>query len=126
MKGTSEPDVLVEAVCEQLSFIDDLKKLFECVICRTVAKAPIISTCCHRVIGCAECVEQWRRTHSRCPLCSQTGHMMECFGLKGIEGISSLFRAGEASEVITPSPTVDVEANSEDDFEDLPAFSTSS
>ena len=84
MKGASEPQVLVgaagmgakleeigkklDSVCQQLSFIDDLKKVFECVICRAVAKAPIISTCCHRVIGCAECVEQWCRANSRCPL----------------------------------------------------------
>ena len=47
-----------------------VKEVFECVICRDIAKKPVVSTCCLRVVGCDPCVEQWVIENSSCPLCS--------------------------------------------------------
>lgn len=118
-------DKKLDTLDKKLSFLDDIKKVFECVICRSTVYAPLVSPCCNRIIGCRTCVTTWRNTHSRCPLCSVSGRMADAFELKGIDDFTALFRAGENLET---SANVDVDVDTvstgaSDEFEDLPAFS---
>ena len=108
---------------KKLSFLDDIKKVFECVICRSTVSAPLVSPCCNRIIGCRACVTTWRNTNTRCPLCSISGRMAQAFELKGIDDFTALFRAGESSGNIEASGGADVDTvstGSSDEFEDLP------
>ena len=95
--------------------MDDVKKGFECVICHLPARAPVVSPCCQRIIGCGQCVQRWLLSSSRCPLCSVTGRMTEVFGLKGIDDLTGIFRLGDNDgSQATLSPSVDVEATDDD------------
>ena len=42
---------------KRLSFLDELAQAFHCVICKSMAVAPVVSPCCQRVIGCHSCAE---------------------------------------------------------------------
>ena len=71
----------LDSLGEKFSFIDNvvdaMKKIFECVICRSVVHSPVVSHCCQRIIGCRTCVATWRETSTRCPLCSVSGRMAD-------------------------------------------------
>ena len=112
----------VSCVHQKLVFMNDLKKGFECVICRLPSKCPVVASCCQHVVGCSACVNRWRETHSRCPLCSITSTPSVFFSLKGITG---LFRVGDDREAMTTE--VETAATSDDssnEFEELPTFCT--
>ena len=109
-------------LCNKLSFIDDIKKVFECVICRSTVQSPVVAPCCKRIIGCRGCVSTWRATSTRCPLCSVSGHMAESFELKGIDDLTGLFRAGHSVETSASTDVDTISTGSSDDFEDLPNF----
>ena len=49
-----ELDKKLDSVLEKLTFINDLKRVFECVVCRSPFKLPVVSPCCQRIIGCKE------------------------------------------------------------------------
>ncbi len=56
----------VSRINAKLRFMDDLTKLFECVVCKSICKHPVVAQCCQRLIGCSGCVERWLQS---CPLC---------------------------------------------------------
>ena len=112
---------------KKLSFIDDIRAAFQCVICRSPARLPVVAPCCQRIIGCGECVQRWILNNSRCPLCSVSGRMMESFGLKGIDHLTGFFRVGEsvvdtASQSTSSVNVEDVDDDSANEFEDTPTF----
>ena len=118
-------DKKLDQIEKKLSFMDDIKKTFECVICRMPARSPVVAPCCQRIIGCGQCVQRWILNNSRCPLCSVTGRMTEVFGLKGIDDLTGFFRLGESDSQASSSPVVDVEVTDEDsssEFEDARTF----
>ena len=83
--------------------------------------------CCERVVGCDECVKKWRGTHSRCPLCSVEGRMTNSFILKGVDGITGIFRVSDDSEsvlVVDGNPTSSEDSANE--FEEMPSFRSTS
>ena len=116
-------DNKLDEIDKKLSFIEELRKAFQYIICQSSAKSPMVAVCCQRVIGCKECVQRWCLTNTRCPLCSVTGRMTESFCLKGFD---DLLGVNDRYTVPATSPTViDVEATSDDsanEFEEMPAF----
>ena len=40
----------------KLAFLDELSQGFQCVICKSTAKTPVVSPCCQRVVECESCV----------------------------------------------------------------------
>ncbi len=124
-------DQKIDAILNKLTFVDDMRRVFECVVCRLPVKLPVVSPCCQRIIGCKECVSRWLETNRRCPLCSVSGRTADAFDLKGIDELIGFFRASENSgqqqdshsqpaEAPAVPPVVDV--TSDDEFEDLPNF----
>lgn len=87
----------LEEILSRLSALEKLlvtavsvKEVFECVICRDVAKKPVASTCCHRVVGCEPCVEQWVIENCSCPLCSSQATSLFFHELKGFDEVLSM------------------------------------
>lgn len=115
----------VKSINEKLQFISDIKKGFECVVCRLPCREPVVSSCCQRIIGCGECVSRWANSNSRCPLCRIETSTTTSFHLKGIDCITGLFRLVDDRDNVGEA-TVEVDtATSEDssnEFEDLPSF----
>ena len=115
-----EIDKKLDAIDRKLSVFDDIKKTFECVICRSVVRYPMVSLCCKRIIGCKRCVSTWRTTSTRCPLCSDAGEKSQpMFALKGIDDLTALF-----CDRVPPIHESSESSVSSDDFEDLPPFPT--
>lgn len=115
----------LDVIDRKLSFLENMKKVFECVICRSTVCCPVVSTCCQRIIGCRVCVSTWRTTNQRCPLCSVSGSM-DTMELKGIDDAIAVFRAGEDTREGDQPVDVDNDSdNSSDDFVDLPPFNVS-
>ena len=55
----------------RLTFVTSILETFQCVICRSLAKKPVMAPCCHRVVGCVLlCVLQCVRDNSTCQHCS--------------------------------------------------------
>ena len=115
----------VKSIHEKLQFLSDIKKGFECVVCRLPCREPVVSSCCQRIIGCSECVRQWANANSRCPLCRVKTSTTTNFQLKGIDGITGLFRMaddhGGVGEVTVEVDTAS-SGDSSNEFEDLPSF----
>lgn len=99
----------------KLSFLDELSQGFQCVICKSTAKTPVVSPCCQRVVGCESCVNNWvssQSQESRCPLCSTSGGMLNRFALKGFNDALKII-LGTTQEIPTPT-----QPDSDSDFED--------
>ena len=69
-----------------LAFIDELAQSFQCVICKSLAREPVVLPCCQWMVGCHSCIEHWFDGNSRCPLCSTTEHAQERFKLRCSNG----------------------------------------
>lgn len=119
-----EIDKKLEEINTRVKFVDEIRKVFECNICRSPVKQPVVALCCQRIIGCGECVQRWLLTNQRCPFCSITGRMDEIFNLKGMDDLVNFFRIGEEStgsrgsprgSFIPPPPRPP--SDSDDDFE---------
>jgi len=119
-------DKKLDVIDKKLSFLENMKKVFECVICRSTVCCPVVSTCCQRIIGCKRCVSTWRTTNLRCPLCSVSGST-DAIELKGMDDVIAIFRAGEEATELNQPIDVDANAsdNSSDEFADLPPFRVS-
>ena len=116
----------VDVIVKKLAFLDDFRKVFDCIICKMPAHEPIVSVCCQRVVGCKLCVDRWCSNNPRCPLCSVTGRMKERFLLQRVDDLSALFRAVEGPAKSTSPPTIDIESDdSANDFEEFPPFNSS-
>ena len=114
---------------KNLTFVENIKKLFECVICKSTVSSPMVSSCCQRIIGCKLCVTTWRDSSSRCPLCSVVTPTSNAFELKGFDDVPFVGRTTEATDrgTSTSVTVIDVSDNSSsEEFEDLPPFSSRS
>ena len=125
-------DVIIEKLDflnKNLTFVENVKKLFECVICKSTISSPMVSSCCQRIIGCKLCVTTWRESSSRCPLCSVVTPMSNAFELKGFDDMTFVHSTTEGTDrsTSTPATVIDVSDNSSsEEFEDLPPFSSRS
>lgn len=123
-----EVERAVSSINEKLEFLHDIKKNFECIICHLPCKTPVVASCCQQIVGCNDCVTRWRQTNSRCSLCSVGSSTTSCFILKGVDGITSIFRVSEDREV-RAEVTIDVDTGTLDDssneLEQLSSFRTS-
>ena len=110
-------DSRLDDICSKLSIIDEMKKAFECVICRQTAKTPVVSQCCQRVIGCSKCVKRWHQQNTKCPLCSVSNQDRSVVMLKGLDELMAIFRPGDNRDFGSNSPvTTDETSTSDDDF----------
>ena len=110
----------VARISENLVFVDKSKKALACIVCRLPSNSPVVSSCCQRVVGCGPCLNRWCYANSRCPLCSVSSTSSTRFALKGIDGITGIFRVGDDRKILTNSTS----DHSSNEFEELPSFRT--
>ena len=118
----------LDSLTNNLTFVENVKKMFECIICKSTVSSPFVSSCCQRIIGCRVCVTTWRETSHRCPLCSVSSPASNSFVLKGFDDLTR--NSGETetatksiSTASTDAGDIDVSDNSSGgDFEDLSPF----
>ena len=99
---TSDVLKMLESIDKKLSFVTELQCTFECVICRSPVKRPLVAPCCQWIIGCKECVGKWLVSNSWCPLCSVAGRVGEAIQLNGIDDLVGMFRVSSVSDSVTP------------------------
>ena len=121
-ESVSTSDVLkkLDAMDKKLSFVTEIQRTFECVICRSPVHRPLVAPCCQRIIGCKECVSKWLVSNIRCPLCSVSGRVGEAIELKGIDDLVGIFRSVPTEPSVTSPVGADEEiseSDSTDDFE---------
>ena len=101
---------------KKLGFLNELGQGFQCIICKSLAILPVVSSCCQRVIGCEACVNHWMTLNDRCPLCStQGGDIANRFTLKGFDDTLSLLHitSKDRTDEGLPPP----ESDSDEDFQ---------
>ncbi|XP_062511056.1 uncharacterized protein LOC134186964 [Corticium candelabrum] len=61
----------------------------QCTMCDSfpVSSAPVISTCCGRVVGCSDCIKRWHQTKDQCPHCRKDDGKNNIVRLRGMERI---------------------------------------
>ncbi|XP_019859766.1 PREDICTED: uncharacterized protein LOC109588007 [Amphimedon queenslandica] len=106
--STSNASVeLMEKVDRAVSFIEKFEqgiatviKLFECPICKSILRDPIVSSCCQRLVGCKTCVSDWfSYGGTTCPYCSSlTSAESTRFELKGMQEFSGLLALFEKKD----------------------------
>lgn len=106
----------------KLIFLEELTQAFQCVICKSTAKTPVVSPCCQRVVGCEVCVNTWLRTRPSCPLCSTGGTIRNKFALKGFEEALSIIQGVTLETEVASAPAVPPppDSDSDSDFERPP------
>ncbi len=62
----------VEKLHKNFDFLSSVSKAFECVICKSVCRKPVVASCCQRLVGCETCVSRWLERSTTCPHCSCT------------------------------------------------------
>ena len=89
----------LDSIGSKVSFHDNLRKTFECVICRLAVHMPIVAPCCQRIVGCKRCVERWVSAKSSCPFCSVRGlRLSQTIQVKGLDDVTDFFRVGQEEE----------------------------
>ncbi len=65
-----EMDRKPDEINRKLSSVTHVQKAFECVICRSPAKSPVVAPCCQQILGwMIACKDGYRATHdARCAL----------------------------------------------------------
>ena len=126
LEKLEEVEKAVKDVNKKLDFVEEMRKSFECVICRLPCKLPVVSRCCQRIVGCTVCVKRWSEANSRCPLCTVETSTASYFALKGIDPITGLFRIGDDRETSQGSIIIDTDTatatTSDDSSNEFPPF----
>lgn len=85
--------------------ISQLSDSLTCPICLELAKRPVFTSCCAKVI-CSQCLNRWQELHTSCPICrsnsSAESHHMLSFGDQLTSLISILSISPES---FSPCPT---------------------
>ena len=81
--GTKLDEVVkhLDSVDRRLRILDDLKKGFECCVCKLTCLKPVVAPCCGRIVGCSRCLDRWK-TDETCPLCNISRQIIHMFQLK--------------------------------------------
>lgn len=101
------------------NFINTCAKIFDCVVCISTCRKPIVADCCQRVVGCEACVQQWGENNNTCPHCSS--ELLHPMSLKGIDEL--LLIASMLEGESTPPAQVqarELDEDSDSDFEPPP------
>ncbi|KAM4615440.1 uncharacterized protein ACJ7VT_010553 isoform 1-T1 [Polymixia lowei] len=64
--ASSNPRTTVSLTVSEAAAIKDA---FGCVVCKGPVVEPMVSSCCHSIIGCRSCIEQWQQNSTFCPKC---------------------------------------------------------
>ena len=94
----------VSGLAESISFMRNMQRSLECVVCKGIVKNPVVAKCCGRIIGCQRCVRRWLDSHATCPFCSSV--IEENFALKGFDDVISClqFALEDSFQDISPCP----------------------
>ena len=105
------------------TLLEKLRKTFECIVCRSTVRSPVINSCCSRIVGCERCVRRWLVSHKRCPLCSVEADNPNLLSLKGMDDIFSLIKEPSEdkpdSPFVPPAPVLVTSSEDDDDMEEL-------
>lgn len=113
----------VEKIGKQMEFLKLFAKVFECIICRDIAKKPIVANCCQHLLGCQACVAKWFDESGNCPHCASSLNLARRIELKGMDEMLQLASLiceqkdhGNTESTSTP-PAI---SDSDSDFEPPP------
>ena len=90
----------VSGLAESITFMQNMQRSLECVVCKGLVRSPIVFKCCGRVIGCMHCVKRWLDVHATCPHCSSV--IEEDFPLKGFDDFISCLQFAMDEKLSTP------------------------
>ena len=103
----------LDNIDKKLSFITELQRPFECIVCCSAISSPMVVPCCQRIVECKQCVARWLESNDRCPLCSVPGRVREVMELKGIDDLLAVIKSTVQQQISThPEPIADGERNS--------------
>ncbi|KAL7389073.1 hypothetical protein ABVT39_026021 [Epinephelus coioides] len=46
-----------------------VKDAFACIVCKGPVVEPMVASCCHSIVGCRTCIEEWQQNSAICPKC---------------------------------------------------------
>ena len=90
----------LDKIDRRTKLFEDLKKAFECCICKATCRKPLVSSCCGRIVGCRACVDL--TASRRCPLCRAISEQR--FELKGFSSLLSIFQNRRSSFLNSRQP----------------------
>jgi len=82
---------------KQSMFEDEVKRAFECVICKQAIRQPVMAGCCQRLVGCMVCLETWLSHSPVCPLCKSSCIITTKMELKGFDDLLALLPQGTSA-----------------------------
>ena len=99
---------------------DEIKCAFECTICKQVARQPVTSGCCQRLVGCKDCLDM-RLAHTPvCPLCKGNSIITTKMELKGFDDLLAFFPQGTSEDRTQGLSASQGREADDDDFESSP------
>ena len=101
---------------------DEIKRAFECTICKQVARQPVISGCCQRLVGCKNCLDMWLAHSPVCRLCKGNSIITAKVELKGFNDLLALFPQGTSENRTQALSASQGREADDDDFESSPPF----
>ena len=100
LNDMSNGKVEIEFTKKQIRTFDDT---FTCIICLGILDKPMFATCCHLLIACKSCLEQWYRMSARCPKCRDNNAQNMAFEVAGMNDVINalpLLKASSTSSSI--------------------------
>ena len=86
-------------------------------ICKQVAKQPVISGCCQRLVGCKDRLDMWLAHSPVCPLCKGNSIITAKMELKGFNNLLTLFPQGTSEDRTQALSASQRREADDDDFE---------
>lgn len=113
----------IDKLQKGFDFLGSFAKSFECIICKSTCKKPMVAECCQRVVGCESCVSRWSDSNNSCPHCSCD--LLQRVQLKDMLLLASVMleHGREDSPLLSPQVVhTREEESSNSDFEFPPRF----